>query len=249
MTTVTTKQVLACMEQWAPMELAEGWDNPGLLVDCDRPVRRILTALDITGAVVQEAAEKGCEMIVCHHPVIFQPLKRLTAASLPMKLAQAGISAVCMHTNLDAADGGVNDLLAARFGLTEVEPFAVLGRVGTLPQPMDAVELAELVSDRLNTPVKWVDGGTAVRRLALVGGAAGGMWTDAMAAGADALLTGEVSHHAALDAAGEGFTLMAAGHFGTEWPVAEEIARRLGEAVPGVEVLVSETNRDPFDYL
>ena len=143
----------------------------------------------------------------------------------------------------------MNDLLAAKLGLTEVESFDTLGRVGTLPEELDAIALAEQVADLLNTPVKWVDGGGTVRRLAVVGGSAGSMWADAKAAGADALLTGEVSHHAALDAAEEGFTLMAAGHFGTEWPVAGEIARRLGEAFPGVEVLVSETNRDPFDYL
>ena len=109
---VKVQQVLEILEQIAPPELACSWDNVGLLVDAGRPVTSIMTALDITADVVRDAAESGCELIVSHHPVIFDPLRRVTAEDVPAMLLQNGISAICMHTNLDAAPGGVNDVLA-----------------------------------------------------------------------------------------------------------------------------------------
>ena len=154
-----------------------------------------------------------------------------------------------MHTNLDAAQGGVNDLLARTMGLVGVDPFAGLGRVGTLPSTTTARGLAEATAEALGVHVKWADGGKPIRRLAVVGGAAGDMWRQAKAEGADALLTGEVSHHEALDAKEAGFSLLAAGHYGTEWPIAAEIACRLQEAFPDVKVVRSEANTDPFEYL
>ena len=111
----TVQQVYEVMQRLAPPELAEHWDNPGLLVDCGGNVRRVLVTLDITPEVVEEAAAKQCTIIVAHHPVIFDPLKRLCPADVPYQLVQAGISAICMHTNLDAAEGGVNDVLADLF--------------------------------------------------------------------------------------------------------------------------------------
>ena len=111
----TVQQVYEGMQRLAPPELAEHWDNPGLLVDCGGAVRRVLVTLDITPEVVAEAAAKQCTVIVAHHPVIFDPLKRLCPADVPYQLVQAGISAICMHTNLDAAEGGVNDVLADLF--------------------------------------------------------------------------------------------------------------------------------------
>ena len=108
----------------APPELAEHWDNPGLLVDCGGNVHRVLVTLDITPEVVAEAAAKQCTVIVAHHPVIFDPLKRLCPADVPYQLVRAGISAICMHTNLDAAEGGVNDVLADLFGIRQRTVFA-----------------------------------------------------------------------------------------------------------------------------
>lgn len=246
---VKVQQVLEILEQIAPPELACSWDNVGLLVDAGRPVTSIMTALDITADVVRDAAESGCELIVSHHPVIFDPLRRVTAEDVPAMLLQNGISAICMHTNLDAAQGGVNDLLARTMGLVGVDPFAGLGRVGTLPSTTTARGLAEATAEALGVHVKWADGGKPIRRLAVVGGAAGDMWRQAKAEGADALLTGEVSHHEALDAKEAGFSLLAAGHYGTEWPIAAEIACRLQEAFPDVKVVRSEANTDPFEYL
>ena len=113
----TVNELYEAMQRIAPLELAESWDNPGLLVNCCRPVDRVLVTLDITPDVVEEAAAKGCGLIVAHHPVIFSPLKRLAPKDVPFQLVQNGISAICMHTNLDAAEGGVNEVLAGMFGM------------------------------------------------------------------------------------------------------------------------------------
>ena len=121
---ITVNQVYEAMQAIAPLELAEHWDNPGLLVDCGGQMHRVLAALDITPEVVAEAAAKQCEMIVSHHPVIFDPLKKIGPQDVPFQLVQAGISAICMHTNLDAAEGGVNEVLAGIFDMKNMETFA-----------------------------------------------------------------------------------------------------------------------------
>ena len=243
------KEIYGYLKELAPLELAEDWDNPGLLVDCGRPVGRVLTCLDITGPVVREAQEKGCDLVVSHHPVIFRPLKALQEGQVPCLLLKAGISAICMHTNLDAAPGGVNDTLAQWMGLREVEPFAEgMGRIGWIEE-MSAHQLAQETARILHARVQWADGGKPIRRLALITGSGGSMLEDAIRAGADALLTGESSHHAALDALAAGVTLVAAGHYATEFPVAQTLATRLGDRFRDLEVLVSEMDRDPYHYL
>ena len=131
------------MQRIAPLALAESWDNPGLLVDCGGGASRILVTLDITPEVVEEAARKGCQLIVSHHPVIFSPLKKLGGQDVAFQLVKNGISAICMHTNLDAAEGGVNEVLGGFFGMREKEAFAEgCGRVGS-SDPITVPELAK----------------------------------------------------------------------------------------------------------
>ena len=103
---VSVQQILGFLRAVAPQELALDWDNVGLLVDAGQPVDGVLTTLDITPAVVREAVENDCQLIVSHHPVIFHPLRTLAADDVPALLMKNGISAICMHTNLDAAPGG-----------------------------------------------------------------------------------------------------------------------------------------------
>lgn len=187
---ITVRQVYEAMQAIAPLELAESWDNPGLLVDCGGAVHRVLTALDITPEVVEEAAAKQCEMIVSHHPVIFDPLKRLGPQDVPFQLVRAGISAVCMHTNLDAAEGGVNEVLAGIFGMKDMETFAEdCGRVGTIEEitvPELASKAQQELAVRCNAPVvgpavqvKFADAGRPVKRLAVISGAGGSLFADA----------------------------------------------------------------------
>lgn len=256
----TVQQVYEAMQHIAPLELAEHWDNPGLLVDCGGPVHRVLVALDITPEVVAEAASRQCEVIVSHHPVIFDPLKKLGPQDVPFQLVRAGISAICMHTNLDAAVGGVNEVLAGIFGMQDPEPFAEgCGRVGSI-EPITVPQLAckaqQELAARCNAPdvgpavqVKFADTGKPVRRLAVISGAGGSLFEEALAMGADCLLTGEANHHHACDAKRLGLSLIAAGHYATEFPVTAAVAEKLRAALPGVEVLVSTANKDPYTYL
>ena len=245
----TVQQVYEVMQRLAPPELAEHWDNPGLLVDCGGAVRRVLVTLDITPEVVAEAAAKQCTVIVAHHPVIFDPLKRLCPADVPYQLVQAGISAICMHTNLDAAEGGVNDVLADLFGIRQRTAFADgCGRVGDI-DPLTVPELAALAQHKLAALCNAPDTGKPVHRLAVISGAGGSLFAEAIAEGADCLLTGEANHHHALDAKRLGLSLIAAGHYATEFPVTAAVAAALRAALPEVEVLVSTENRDPYTYL
>lgn len=256
----TVHQIYEQMQRIAPPELAEGWDNVGLLVDCGGPVRRVLVALDITPQVLEEAKRERCSLIVSHHPVIFSPLKRLSGADLPFRLVQAGISAICMHTNLDAAEGGVNEVLAGIFGMKNPQPFANgCGRVGAI-DPIPVPELARRarteLSARCNPPengpavqIKYADTGKPVQRLAVISGAGGSLFEEALAQGADCLLTGEANHHHACDAVRLGLSIIAAGHYATEFPVTAAVAQKLRAAFPELEVLVSEANRDPYTYL
>ena len=257
---ITVNQVYETMQAIAPLELAEHWDNPGLLVDCGGPVHRVLVALDITPEVVAEAASRQCEVIVSHHPVIFDPLKKIGPQDVAFRLVQAGISAICMHTNLDAAEGGVNEVLAGIFGMKEMEVFAEgCGRVGEI-EPISVPELAreaqKELAARCNAPengpavqVKFADTGRPVKRLAVISGAGGSLFADAIAMGADCLLTGEANHHHAIDAKRMGLSLIAAGHYATEFPVTATVAAKLRAALPELEVLVSTENRDPYTYL
>ena len=257
---VAVQEIYDTLQKIAPPELACSWDNVGLLVNAGTPVTGVLTALDITPAVVREAVENDCELIVSHHPVIFDPLRRLDKDDVPALLMQNGISAICMHTNLDAAEGGVNEVLAGIFGMREMEAFAEgCGRVGSI-EPVTVPELAKRaqkeLASRCNQPfngpavqVKFADTGKTVRRLAVISGAGGSLFEDAIAQGADCLLTGEANHHHAIDAKRLGLSLIAAGHYATEFPVTAAVAEKLRMAFPELEVLVSEDARDPYTYL
>ena len=256
----TVQQVYEEMQRIAPLELAESWDNPGLLVDCGGTVQKVLVTLDITPEVVEEAARKHCEVIVAHHPVIFSPLKKIGPQDVPCQLVRAGISAICMHTNLDAAEGGVNEVLAGIFGMKNLETFADgCGRVGEIELNSVkglAYQVQKELASRCNLPengpavqIKLVDNGRMVKRLAVISGAGGSLFEEAIAVGADCLLTGEANHHHAIDAKRLGLSLIAAGHYATEFPVTAAVAEKLRAALPELEVLVSTENRDPYTYL
>lgn len=243
----TVNEVYAYLQTLAPLELAESWDNPGLLVHCQGQVTGILCALDITAEVVREAQHSGCNVIVSHHPVIFGGVKQLCSTDVVFMLAQSGISTICMHTNLDAAEGGVNDVLAGVFQLQKVEKFGI-GRVGMLPgnAPVSPLALAQLCRDKLGASVRLASVGKPVHRVAVMGGSGADYLNEAAKAGADAYITGDAGHHAALDALALGVSLLAAGHYETEFPVIPVLARQLQSAFPAVQVTVTQNGASPF---
>ncbi len=239
------------IDRFAPFATAMDFDNPGLLVGSrDQIVEKVMIALDITPQVVREAVSRGASLIISHHPVIFDPLRTLPEAHPAYMMAHHRLTAICAHTNLDMAPGGVNTCLAEALRLQNCRPFAWYhdlpeGLLGTLPTPQSAEAFARYVRDRLGGGVQWVDGGRTVHTVALCGGAGGNLTTQAVQAGADAFVTGEVRHHQLLEAQAAGLTLVAAGHYCTERVVLEPLRQRLAEAFPAVEFMCAETVSDP----
>lgn len=252
---VQVKDVLHCLEQAAPYELAEHWDNVGLLVgDPEAKIEGVLCALDITETVVEEAAERGCNLIVAHHPVIFTSVSRVTADTITgrilISMIQKGISGICMHTNMDCASAGVNDLLAASLGLTDVVNMEAgeggnLGRVGNLPKPMTLQEFAQHVKLSLGAGgVRAADGGKPVQRVAVGGGACGKLMDYAAAKGADTFVIGDCSYDLMMKAHDIGLNLLDAGHFPTENPVAHGFRDLIAAQFPELDITVSQLHCD-----
>lgn len=246
---VTVQQLADVLGRWAPWDDAEQWDNVGVLAGAAAPVSGVLCTLDITPAVVHEAVRRGCSAVVSHHPVIFSPLKALVPGTAPYLLARHGIAAVCAHTNLDKAPGGVGDALATALGLSGIEPCGSYCRRGTLPHEMTPRGFAAHVQAALGVPVRLVDAGAPVRTVGVVSGAGDELWAEAKAAACDAFVTGEMDHHHALDAREAGLTCVVGTHHATERVIVPVLAGRLRAVFPGLAVLESETDTEPFCML
>lgn len=238
----------------APFSTAMSFDNCGLLVgEANTEVVRALIALDITEAVVEEAASMNANLIISHHPVIFHPIKSLGKRDIPYLLVKRGIAALCCHTNLDASPVcGVNVALAGKLGLRNIRSEDVFGEecilfAGELESELSPEEFAALVKERLNAgAVGLVPGNRPVKKVFLCSGAGGEYVRFAACRGADAYLTGEMRHHEAIDAACTGLTSVAAGHYETEKPFGEFLASYLRKRIPGTAFLLSQAERPPF---
>ncbi len=258
------KEIYQFMDQIAPFHTQEGFDNAGFLVGrSGRGVKKILVALDITLEVADEADRQGADLIVAHHPIIFQPVKSVTDETVTgqvlLELLECGVAAICAHTNLDAAHGGVNGCLAKALELTEIgqlhqagvdekgRPYGI-GRVGRVHRSgLSAAEYAAFVKEKLNSSsVRFVDGGKPVQKVAVGGGACGSMMEDAMRQNCDTFVTADLKYNQFLDAKALGLNLLDAGHFPTEHVVCVPLARRLAKAFPEVEVLVSQLHREVY---
>lgn len=224
----------------APYELAEEWDNVGLLVGhADAQVTRALVALDLSMDVIGEARTLGAQLIVTHHPIMFSARKRLTDADregrLMLALAEAGIAHIAAHTNLDSAPGGVNDTLMAAMGAANVRGEGFV-RAGDLPEGTTLGALAQRARTRLKAEVRLYGApDTAVHVLGCCSGAGGGEVALARALGADCFITGEIRHHEALDAVDDGVCVLEAGHFETENPVCEVLRTALQNAADALQ--------------
>ena len=243
---ITVHQVEQKLFDWAPRQLAESWDNVGHLVgDPDREVRRILVSLDITERVVQEAADGGFDLIVSHHPVMnctWHPVQTLRTddrqGRILTRLTENRISAICMHTNLDAAEGGVNDVLAQKLGLEGLTPLTEekIGRIGTLKCEMPLVEFTRFVIESLGcNGLRYTDCGKPVHRVAVGGGACGDYIPQAIAAGCDTFVTSDLRYHDFLDTTK--LHLIDAGHFPTEDVICEPLVTYLQRAFPTAIVM------------
>lgn len=227
----TVKDIYNFLDSIAPFNKQCEWDNSGMLVgESDKEVKKIALVLDITAEAVKKAAEIGADLIISHHPVIFKAEKTFTDNDPAFLLAKNGISAICAHTSLDCAEGGVNDVLAKTLGFKNASPLPVDGdaaMVRVAETDTDAETLAKLVGKKLNAGTRLADSGKRIKKVALCGGA-GGDFIEAVAeSGCDAYITGDVSHHEFLDALAIGLTVIAAGHFETENPVIFSLAEKI----------------------
>lgn len=255
---VTVLALYEALEVLLPRSLSCEWDNDGLACcpNPDAPVTGILVALDPTEDAVNAAVAQGCNVLLTHHPLLFRGLKavdgRDTGSRKVMRMIGAGITAMAFHTRLDATDGGVNDILATRLGLGDVEPFGddgnparqPIGRVGNLPAPVTAEAFIETVKTALSVPAVLFAGcGRPVYRVAVLGGAGEDEVAAAVAAGADTYVTGELKYHQLCDAPYGSLNLIAAGHYHTEAPVLAHLAGLAASVCPAVPIRIMDETR------
>ncbi|MBQ0010108.1 MAG: Nif3-like dinuclear metal center hexameric protein [Ruminococcus sp.] len=229
-----------------PSSLSCEWDNDGLMV-CggeNRTVRRALFALDVTDAVADYAIENGYDLILSHHPMIFSPLKNLSGrdavGARAIRLLKGGVSVFSFHTRLDAAEDGVNDILAEIFGLTDVSRFGPegeeMGRIGTLPVPLPLDDFVRIVEEKLSHHIAVGRASGTVSRLALLGGGGRDFVRSAVLAGADTYLTGELGYHTLVDTPITGINLIEVGHYESEVPISLFYRRELAEHFPEISL-------------
>jgi dinuclear metal center YbgI/SA1388 family protein len=263
----TVDQIATFLEAFAPLRLAESWDNVGLLVgDRAAKAERIMTCLTITDASAAEAVAEKADLIVAHHPLPFTALKKLTTDSqdgrLLWKLAGAQISVYSPHTAFDSAASGVNQRLAAGIGLTDILPLVAqndspenallgTGRFGRLEKPEPLAAVAERVKRFLKIDrAQIVDASSSlVSKVAVACGSAGELLADAVRQGCDCFLTGEARFHAALAAEAAGVSMILAGHYATERFAVEHLAEILAREFPTSRVWPSQQERDPLGWV
>ena len=259
----TVADILAFVETLAPRYMKEDWDNVGL--NCghmDRPVQKILVALDPFTQVCQEAKEVGADLLVTHHALLWKPgfiTDADTQGRNTLFLIENGIAHINAHTNLDCAPGGVNDELARKLALVNVRVIRPQGvdehgaewgllRMGDVPeQPLDAF-LNRVKTLLGNEGLRYVDGGKPVRKVAVGGGSCAGGMREVVAAGCDTFVTADIKYNQFWDARDLGLNLIDAGHFHTENPVVAVLAKKIAAAFPEVEVKISENHCDCMKF-
>ncbi len=251
------QDIYAFLDEIAPFSAQEKWDNSGLLVgDMDEEVGRVLVTLDIDADACAEAEQMGCELIISHHPVIFQPIRCLRTTDPVYQLAFSGRAAVCTHTPLDIAEGGINDILVQKLaGRVELEETVLpledtgLGRIVTLKQPLHMDELAVIAKDLFGChTVRYVNGQRRlIRRLGICSGSGASMIEEVVGK-CDALLTGDVKHDRWYAAKQYGLGLLDCGHYHTEIVMVQALADSLRNRFPELEVIAWEGG-DPVKYV
>ena len=261
---VKIKEVVSALERFAPLPLQEGFDNAGLQVGLtEAEVSGALLCLDVTESIVDEAIEKGCNLIVSHHPLVFHPLKRLTYADYVQravaKAIKNDITILYMHTNMDNAEGGVNFKIAEKMDLQNVGFFAEKevqgikcgsGTIGEFAEPMAADDFIMMLKREFD--VECVQCNQLLRRpirtVAICGGAGSFLLPEAIAAGADAFVTGEMHYHDYF-AHEQEIQIAVIGHYQSEQYTYEIFKSIIEEQCEGVRCVVTSQNTNPRIYL
>lgn len=245
-----------------PFDLQEKWDNSGYLVEsASNECSKLLLTLDITYNVANEADCKGAELVISHHPVIFEPRRKISRIDPVYRLIESGVGAVCMHTNLDIACGGTNGVilekLRERLGITaEPEQFEELGGgnglgwIVTLNEGVSVRELAEVCKSIFGCQyVRTSKTDRMIKKIAFCSGSGGSLLGLAREKNCDALITGDVKHDVWIDANNLDIALLDCGHFHTENMVLTELRRVLEEKFPQLDIEISERSVDPCQYV
>ena len=260
----TVGDILKYIETFAPPYMKENWDNVGLLCGSkSQPVTKVLVALDPFEGVCREAAQLGAELIVTHHPLIFQPAKAITDETSVgrsiLALCRAGISAINAHTNLDCTPGGVNDVLARTLGLDDIQviapagtnedgiPYGLLRSGRVAEQSMDTF-LSHVKSALGCQGLRYINCGRPVNKVAGGGGSCGGALLEARDAGCDTFVTADIRYNQFWDAHDLGMNLIDAGHFATENPVVAVLAEKIAAQFPEIQVKISKTHADCMKF-
>ncbi len=258
------KEVIDALERFAPLPLQEGYDNAGLQVGLtETEVSGALLCLDVTESIVDEALEKRCNLIVSHHPLLFHAIKTLSDINYVqrtvMKAIENHVTVVSMHTNLDNAQGGVNFKMAEKIGLEDVRFFdekivdditSGNGVIGVLPTEMDSMAFIDKVKKVFGVECAQCNQllHRKISKVALCGGAGSFLLDDAIKAGADAFITGEMHYHDFFGHEQE-IQIAVLGHYQTEQFTNEILYSILREAFPLLSLYMTEKNTNPIKYL
>ena len=250
----TVRDIYGYIEEIAPFALQEGYDNSGLCVgNMDMPADRVLLALDCTADVAREAAERGFQLVLTHHPVIFRGIKKLDPDSVVGTLIRGGVGVLSAHTNFDSAV--MNDILCQKLGL---EPIGCIteehgAKMGCIceHEGMTASELAKLCKRELGCPTVRYDrasGERKLRRTAVCSGSGGSFLGEVLAAGCDSYITGDVKHDVFIDAYNAGLTVFDAGHFYTENIFCAYMVQALKSRFPDIVAEAAQSGADVVEW-
>lgn len=256
------------LEQKAPLKYMESYDNAGLMVgDMDSVVYSVLVALDCTLKVIDEAEEKGCNLIFCHHPLIFNKPSSITTGDLLgskiINLISKGINVYSSHTNLDSAKGGFNDMAAEILGFKETKVIdealdgssSGIGRIIMLSEPLKLKDFIDLVKRSFNISMLRYSGddNLLISKAAVINGSGQSYFKEAVAQGCQCILTGDTTYHNVSDLMEQGIAVVDAGHYETEWPAISMFSKWLENQIieagfNDVPVFLSESNVCPYKY-
>lgn len=252
------------LDELAPTRLAEDWDNVGLLVgDRNDSLQKVMTCLTVTPDSAAEAIDRGCQLIVSHHPVLFRATKRITTDATPTRLLwdliRAGVAIYSPHTGFDSAAGGINQSLCEKLGLKDISPLVPIpddpdslgaGRIGTLGETT-LREFVELAKKQFGLDGLHIVGDMdqKISKVASACGSGGSFLGKAVARGCDCFVTGESTFHTCLEAESHGVSLVLLGHYASERFAVEMLAKKIDEKFPDLEVWASEKEADPLQWV
>ena len=258
------KEVLSALERFAPLPLQESWDNAGLQVGLtETEVSGALLCLDVNEKIVDEAIQKGCNLIVSHHPLLFRGLKTISDLTdvqrTVMKAIVNGICVISMHTNMDNAKGGVNFKIAEKLGLQDVQFFALKnvdgieagsGVIGTLAEPLVACDFVQAVKNTFDVECAMCNEllHRKIQKVAICGGAGDFLLDEALKAGVDAFITGEMHYHQYFGYE-QRIQICVIGHYQSEQFTSEIFREIIESECPGIKTYIAETSTNPILYM